>query len=243
MKTITLHKGPMSNKELADWFGVSEKTYSNARTKKLEELKNFADFDVVRGGIFVKEVLNPVYVRNFKKTYDSVLNTVDRVWAKDGLDSCARVSEKVKEKLQLPLADSTVYDYTRQSRDELYGEPFKGGGKIGSCEYLWCKKLVGENGEVEYRRLTPEEEEIKKKLMKKYFGDATEKQILIQGMVEAGEVKKEDAWELLTEWTGMKGKNFMSFLLELQGILGCRIIRGTLVERYNSFLEDNSGAF
>ncbi|MDV3427435.1 MAG: hypothetical protein LIR50_10275 [Bacillota bacterium] len=50
---------------------------------------------------------------------------------------------------------------------------------MGKCRYLWCKET--EDGDL--RQLTFEEEEIKQKLIKKYFGDATEKQILVQGMV------------------------------------------------------------
>jgi len=41
--------------------------------------------------------------------------------------------------------------------------------------------------------LTEEEQEIKQKLQTKYFGDATEKQILVKAMVEAGEISREDA--------------------------------------------------
>jgi polyhydroxyalkanoate synthesis regulator phasin len=79
--------------------------------------------------------------------------------------------------------------------------------------------------------LTDEEEEIKQGLIKKYFGDATEKQIFIKGMVEMGEIRKEEAWELLEELTNMKGNNFMLFLGELQDKIGCQVVRGTLVER------------
>jgi NAD(P)H-nitrite reductase large subunit len=67
--------------------------------------------------------------------------------------------------------------------------------------------------------------------MKKYFGDATEKQILVQGMVEAGEIKKEEAWDILTQMTNMRGVNFYTFLKELQETLGCKVIKGTMVNR------------
>ena len=65
----------------------------------------------------------------------------------------------------------------------------------------------------------------------KYFGDATEKQILVKGMIESGEIKKEDAWEVLEELTNMRTGNFMAFLTELQEKIGCQVIRGTFVER------------
>lgn len=42
MKELTV--GEISNKELADWFGIKEATFKNAKAKKLQELKYFADF-------------------------------------------------------------------------------------------------------------------------------------------------------------------------------------------------------
>ena len=72
---------------------------------------------------------------------------------------------------------------------------------------------------------------VKKNLQTKYFGDATEKQILVKGMVEAGEIRKEDAWDVLEEMTNMRTGNFMMFLKEIQEALHCQVIRGTLVER------------
>ena len=67
----------------------------------------------------------------------------------------------------------------------------------------------------------------------KYFGDTTEKQIFIKSMVEAGEIKKEDAWEELEKITNMGNDNFMVCLKELQNKLGNQIVRGTLVMRDN----------
>jgi len=58
----------------------------------------------------------------------------------------------------------------------------------------------------------------------------------VQGMVEAGEIKKEEAWDILTQMTNMKGVNFYTFLKELQEVLGCKVIKGTFVDR----IEDRS---
>jgi hypothetical protein len=78
------------------------------------------------------------------------------------LDSCKRVSLEIKDKLgnDLTVKESTIYDYTRESRNELYGIPFQKPGVIGSCRYLWCKK-EGNGALAKYYRLTPEEEELK----------------------------------------------------------------------------------
>ena len=68
-------------------------------------------------------------------------------------------------------------------------------------------------------------------LQKKYFGNASEKQIIVQAMVESGELPKEQAWEMLTALTNMKGNNFIMFLQELQAVLGHQVVRGTHIER------------
>lgn len=123
---------------------------------------------------------------------------------------------------------STVVNYTRKGRNELYGVPFGEEGVLGSCIYQWCKKDE-ETGKI--RALTDEENEIKEQLQKKYFGNASEKQIIVQAMVESGELPKEQAWEMLTALTNMKGNNFIMFLQELQAILGHQVVRGTHIER------------
>lgn len=130
----------------------------------------------------------------------------------------------------LPLADKTVYAYTLKGRNELYGKPFGSPGYLGKCSYIWCKK-VGDGRDAQILPLTEEEQQIKQHLITKYFGDVSEKQILVKAMVESGEISKEDAWDILEEMTNMEGRgNFVAFLTELQATLNCMVIRGTYVE-------------
>ena len=127
----------------------------------------------------------------------------------------------------LPLTEGTVYQYTLRSRNELYGRPFGPPGELGRCTYTWCKK-IGDGWTAEIVPLTPEEEEVKQKLIQKYFGNVSEKQVIVKAMVESGEISKEEAWEVLEELTNMKGRgNFMAFMNELQNKLNCKVIRGT----------------
>lgn len=127
----------------------------------------------------------------------------------------------------LPLTEGTVYQYTLRSRNELYGRPFGAPGELGRCTYTWCKK-IGDGWTAEIVPLTPEEEEVKQKLIQKYFGNVSEKQVIVKAMVESGEISKEEAWEVLEELTNMKGRgNFMAFMNELQNKLNCKVIRGT----------------
>ena len=238
---MQLKLGIMTNKELAEWFGITDASFKSLKKKKLEELKNFAEFEEVKGKVNITKIIVPTYVKLGSKAYQRIKDEVDKEWSEDGLDSCSRVSLKIGEKLknELAIAPGTIYNYTRQSRNELYGVPFQERGSIGSCVYLWCKKM-GDGINTEYSLLTPEEEELKQTLIKKYFGDATEKQIIVKGMVEMGEIRKEEAWSVLEELTGMNNNNFIMFLSELQAKLGCQIVRGTLVDRDIEMIEDSA---
>lgn len=228
---MELKEGIMTNEELAEWFGVKLTSFKNTKRKKLEELKLFADFYEEKGKIIITEIYEPIYQKQQGKTKQMVISKIDQVWSEDGLDSCSRVGNKICELLEkegIVRKPNTVIAYTRQGRNELYGIPFMNEGKIGKCIYIWCKRDPKTG---EYSLLTEKEQVIKQNLQTKYFGDATEKQILVKGMVEAGEIRKEDAWDVLEEMTNMRTGNFMMFLKEIQEALHCQVIRGTLVER------------
>lgn len=234
---MELKLGKMTSKEIASWFGLSYAYFRNHKEKKLEELKLFAEFDEVYGGVNIKEIYEPIYQKQLGKTKQMVVSKIDQVWSEDGLDSCTRVGYEICELLNkegVSRKPDTIVAYTRQGRNELYGKPFIGNGKLGRCVYIWCKRDPATG---EYSLLTPQEEQIKQNLQTKYFGDATEKQILVKGMVEAGEITKEEAWDVLEEMTNMRTGNFMSFLKAIQEELGCQVVRGTLVERTNFYLD------
>ena len=57
----TLHLGKYTNKELAEWFNIKAETFSRYKKKKLEELKTFADFDEIYGGVYIKTIYTTTY--------------------------------------------------------------------------------------------------------------------------------------------------------------------------------------
>lgn len=232
---MELKLGKMTGKELAEWFGIGEGSFKNNKEKKLEELKYFADYHL-EGNKTKKVIIDKIYEPVYSKkeggdTYQEVINKIDEIWSENGLDSCSRVGYEICELLDkegVSKTPGTIIEYTRKGRNELYGKPFQEGGKLGNCIYIWCKRDA-ETGR--YNFLTEEEQKIKSQLQTKYFGDVTEKQILVKGMVEVGEISKEEAWDVLEELTNMRTGNFMMFLKELQQKVGCQVVRGTLVER------------
>ena len=235
---MELKLGKMTNKEIAAWMGISERGFNTRKKEYLKELdNNYFKYHLEGKRIFIDEIINPVYKKGVRP-YDMIKEKINDFWSKNGLDSCKNVSNQIVSFYgeELPVKPSTAYVYTTKGRNELYGKPFCGEGEIGSCVYVWCKK----RDDGKYELLSEEEENIKKNLIKKYFGNADEKQILVAGMVESGEIRKEDAWEVLSELTNMKGNNFMLFLGELQEKLGCQIVKGTLVTRNEFKLIDSS---
>lgn len=64
---MELKLGFMSNAELAEWFGIKESTFRSKRTKKLEELKDYAEYTAVRGGV---EIISIIRSEFFKGSND-----------------------------------------------------------------------------------------------------------------------------------------------------------------------------
>lgn len=216
-----------TNKEMAEWFNVHPSTFSRNRDDYLEELKNFAFYELVGKRIKILKVFTAEYDKDWNSNYGKIKEEVPKVWNPSGLDSSKRVSQEIQHQLMLPIKEGTVYQYTLKSRNELYGKPFGKPGELGRCVYTWCKK-IGDGHTADILPLTPEEEEIKQKLILKYFGNVSEKQVIVKAMVESGEISKDEAWDILEELTNMKGQgNFMAFLTELQEKLNCMVIRGT----------------
>jgi len=233
---MELKTGKITIRELADWFGITSHSLSQTKARKLKELRNFANFHLDGNKIIIDEVIISKYNKQVSQNYSKVKDRVDPTWSETGLDSCRRVSqviytELVQKDKDFVLQDTTVYDYTRRARNELYGKPFDLiGGELGKCEYVWCKR----NADGSYDFLNEEEKNIRDKLIKKYFGDTTQKQLFVKQMIQDGEITKEEAFEYLEKITNMTDNKYLDFLRELQAAIGCQVVKGTYVER-NAF--------
>lgn len=137
-------------------------------------------------------------------------------------------------KHEVELSNNSLYVYTCRSRNELYGKPFAEGGTNGSCYYLWCKKEYDENGE-KLVPFTDEEQAIKKALMEKYFGDTTEKALIVREMYERGEISESQGFKLLMNMNNMTDDGYKGFLKELRSVIGATIVKGTMIERKIDF--------
>lgn len=221
-----------TNNQIAQWFGLKAKKFSNKqqKKKKLEELKNFAEYELVGNKtkkIFIKQVYEPIYSKQGSKNQQIIDNIFESYWSENGrgLDTCARVSAAIYRDEIVPLSYKTTEKYVGKSKRKDYGRNYMEAGRKGHSVYAWGK-YIQDGDQVRLIPLTQEQEKIKNKLIKKYFGDTTDKQIFVQGMVDNGEISKEQAWDVLDELTNMSN-NFKAFKADFEVAINSAVGRGT----------------
>ena len=241
---MELRLGFMSYEELAEWFGVKIGTFNNAKKKKLQVLKQFADYSVVCKGVEIKEIYIPVYSKKGSQAYQVVKQNFDRVWGKDStdpnFDTCRIVADKISDShKELAVKDDTIYKYVMNVRTEKYGHPcFEEYGELGHCFSAWGVKEINNEGAVYVRPLTADEEKIKNKLLKKYFGvkeeseaALIEKEVMIHSLVDSGQISKERAYDIIADMKNYNRGSYLSFFKELKKELDADVIRGTVLAR------------
>lgn len=230
---IPLKEGKMKTAELAQFFGITAQSFRNNKEDKMKELKDYAEFEEIYGGVNIKKILVPgLYEKKVTSKARALIKDVFmQEWNPSGIDTCKNVSRKIytKYKDELAVVESTAYGYTIIARNEDFGRPFMHGGALGECKYLWCKQEQLNDGTVILTEFTEEEQQIKKRLMKKYFASDEEKDILIREMVDAGEITKEEAYDLSCEYRGLNKAGFISFKMELEEAIGASVTKGTIL--------------
>ena len=231
---LELQVGTFPNAEIAEWLQVSENQFSKRKAALIAKLQGYCEYEAVRGGVKITKVLNPFYSKD--KKYQIIKEDVKKMWDASGLDSCTRIADQIctahtEEEVGKP---TTVYDKTRAVRNELYGKPMSGvPGTDGTCSYVWCKKLP--NGRL--APLSDEEQEVKTKLLKKYFSTADEKTAMVQTMIDNGELSKEEAWQYYSKVINLQA-NYSSFMFDFKAQTGIQLVRGTQRELLAGAWED-----
>lgn len=241
---MELHLGKMTTKELAEWFGISYGGFRNAKEKKLKELQYYADYKEVRGGVEIINIKRPIF--NKKDTSVRQIYQQGFEELREPIDTVSNINEKIYDKYhaQLPTLSSAAsgYHYAIEVRNANYGTPFKDVGALGRCYYLWCKVEADSDGLLYFVQFTPEEEQLKKNLLKQYFGTDEEKDILIAQMVDAGEISEAEAYRLTREYRGLNNAGFMGFLKELEAQIGAKVVKATKFEKELYFEEAAAAA-
>lgn len=234
MAAEELKKGQMLDKQLAEWRGIKPISFSHHRAKYLEELKFFADFHLEGKKVYIDKVIVPCYEKQPSKRYKFVRDNIDSTWAKNGLDSCQHVGKLIAEKSNSNIAMSTAVNYTLKARNEKWGKPSQYGekeGPEGRCKYIWCKKST--DGTLAF--LTEEEEKIRKQTLKIYYGGEDENALMMDSMLDSGEITEDQAVEIFRQRLRNRKKSYTGFLSAIKERLGITLIRGTLVERGVNF--------
>jgi hypothetical protein len=233
----------MTNKEIAEWFEIKPNSFTQHKKKKLEELKHYASFEEVYGGVEIKAIYRGVYNKKdnqIRQIYEQGFEEV-----RQPIDTVSHINEKIYEKYydKLPTLSSAQsgYHYAIEVRNANYGIPFKDIGAKGCCYYLWCKvEQCGD--ETYYIQFNEEEDKIKQKLLKKHFGTDEEKDILIAQMVDAGEISEAEAYRLTREYRGLNNAGFFSFIKALEKEIGSKVVKATKFEEILYFDEKDKPA-
>lgn len=125
---IELKLGETTNAELASWFGIAESTLRNTKHQRLEELKNFAEFEEVHGKINITKIFFPVYV---KGDIEDTLALVDKYWG--DLNTTANVAKKLQKKLKISY--ERAFLLAQAARNKNWGTPFSPTGPDWFCAY------------------------------------------------------------------------------------------------------------
>lgn len=231
-----LRLGKITTTELAEWFNTTAKNLSKHKKDYLKKLEPYCAFEPFHGGINVTQIYKSIYVKN--KTYMIAEEEFDKEWSASGLDTCSNVANKICEKRceELNVQPATVAKHLSQVRNTKYGKPFsEKGGPEGHCIYILCKK--DDNGQPIF--LTEEEEAIKKKLLKKWLGNADEKTLLVKELISKGELSKEEAWSYYSDIINLP-RAYTGFMGDFKAETGVQLIRGTLIDKELKFIEDDN---
>lgn len=222
-----------TNKQIAEWFGLKGRFCDKKqKDKKLEQLKLFADYQLIgekTKKIYVTNVYESVYSKKGSEGFQIISKSWESYWQDGGkgIDTSKRVGEAMYRDGLTDLAESTTISYVGKDKRNKYGLNYMTCGSKGYSVYAWGKYVQDQDGgQLRLVPLTPEEENIKDKLIKKYFGNTTEKQIFVQAMVDEGQITKEQAWEVLEELTNMKDK-FNAFKAEFAVAIDNPVGKGT----------------
>ena len=221
-----LKMGKMGTQEIADWFGIAKKTYTNSIPRYLEKLKEYADFERVRGGVIIKKIYFTEYIKNYSfKDADYFNQEIERCnKEQDGLASISGIARKVKKEME-GLEDLSQIQIQRRFSDVArihYGEYGSiEGGVTGIREREWAIKLDDYNG---YRSLTEDEWELFVEITGRLYSTEAEKIIKkkkLEKRLRKREIEVEEYFEKIDE-EGLD--TFPQVLMEFKAKTGYQIV-------------------
>ena len=243
-----LKLGLMTTEEIAEWFGIKKKTYTNQTAAYLKKLKPYAEFERVRGGVEIKKIYFEEYIKNYKFADAQYLNKeIERCIAEqDGLASIAGVARKARKEypeLQL-LSERQVEKRFSAVANVHYGDySLFSRGITGTREREWAIKIDDYN---HYRALSPEEYELLAELASSMYskdGDKVLRKKKLEAQLKKKEIDVDTYFEKIEE---QELDNFPQVLSEFKCKTGHQVVLASKYEilawredgNYSEFFEN-----
>lgn len=233
MTNKTLRLGRMTSQEIADWMGIAYSTYRKNNAQRLEYLTNFADFTKYRGGVEIKEIYIPTFVKNISVEDQYYIDAIRET--SNGLATISGITRKLKrDKPEFKdVPEETLYRRMSKAGDRAFGKTADDSSKgtHGTRHYIWAIKVDNYNY---YRFMTTEEETIYKRIRDKYCKDRAEiaeKEALLKDAYKKREISAEEYAEKSCELDF-----FGEVLSEFRAETGLQLVRTTEHELYESQL-------
>ncbi len=221
-----------TKESLCNWFNITTKHFYRNKERYEQDLNNYCDFHKTGDGLYhIDKVFADIgYVKKPRsKSYGLIHKEFDNMWDPSGYDTIKNVNNKLRIKYPEELGEispSTSYVYTSLAKRDLYGKPFEEGGRHGRCWSVLCKK----NEDDSITPFTEEEYEIAKKIRKEVFSGSIDAQLYVNELVENKTITSAEAWNYLKEISELDN-NYITYLLKLQTLFNCQVVRGTYIEK------------
>ena len=239
-----LKKGKMASKDLAAWFSISYSTYRKNKKEKLEELKSFCDYDEVYGGVLVKEVYSPIYVKEMDKIDDEIfLREVRRTG--NMLSSVTGIANKLIQEGDKNYMGLN-FNQVRYRMDKAGNRCFGRFGEenvlfdatksvnpsVGEREKVWAIKVYGDNPN-RYRYLTYEERKLFDTLITDFYGGIDADKIKRIALLEDDLKNKEiSVDEYFTRLKVIRGFDFFDIIAAFKSQTGEQLVKVAQHEIY-----------
>lgn len=184
-----------SNAELAKWFGIQTASFAKTKKKKLEYLKQFAEFEEIKGKVKIVKVIEPVYVnprdkKNNDLLYQEDIEEVISHYPYQMFKTCTGrvqlLSDGKTKKLNHRF--STAYKYVRENLRVI----------ANGDEHYWCERHF--NSKIDFTVMPEDQLAYWNELIQQYICSDTEKANYIaeiKSQEENGELSKEEAQEYI----------------------------------------------
>ena len=228
-----LKLGKMTSREIAEWMEITYGSYRRNKNQRLEYLKNFADFEEIYGGVIIKEILIPKFLKNISEEDQYYINAIKETT--NGLATIAGITRKLKAEIPEfeDVSEKTLYRRMSNAGNRTFGKTADDNSKgtHGIRHYIWAIKVSDFNV---YRFISPEEETIYKRIRDAYCkekAEVAEKEALLRDAYKKKEITAEEYAEQSC------GLDFFGEVLsEFKAETGLQLVRTTEHELYESWL-------